>query len=170
MYTVFNILNIINKNLLRAAGWGVVTGMAVISIIIPYEVFGRYFLGDAPYWSGELTVFALVWVSMLGAAVGLPRGYQIGMTFFIERLTGGAGRLVRFLGHLVTLVILSVLIIYGFEQTLVNQTQTSAAMQISMAIPYLAVPVGAFLMWLVTLERAIGVLAGIKEEIPSRGE
>lgn len=170
MYTIFTTLKMINRNLLRAAGWGVVAGMAVISIIIPYEVFGRYFLGDAPYWSGELTVFALVWVSMLGAAVGLPRGYQIGMTFFIERLSEGAGRLVRLLGHLITLVVLSVLIIYGFDQTLVNLNQTSSAMQISMAIPYLAVPLGAILMWLVTLEQAIGVLAGIKEEIPSRGE
>ncbi len=170
MLTFLNILKKINHILLRAAGWGVVAGMAVISLVIPYEVFGRYFLGSAPHWSGELTVFALVWVTMLGAAVGLPRGYQIGMTFFIERLPWGVSRVIRILGCLVTLLILSVLVVYGADQTIFNQKQTSSAMQISMAAPYLAIPAGALLMWLVTLEQALGVITGAGEEIQSRGE
>ncbi len=169
MLLILNVLSRVNKIFLRAAGWGVVAGMALISIVIPYEVFGRYFLGSGPYWSGELTVFTLVWISMLGAAVGLPRGYQIGMTFFVDRLPGGLGRLVRFLAHLVTLFILSVILVYGADQTLFNQKQTSSAMQISMAIPYLAIPVGAFLMWLVTLEQAMAVLF-TGEKTPPRGE
>ncbi|MCL6610610.1 MAG: TRAP transporter small permease [Peptococcaceae bacterium] len=170
MLIFLRVLKKVNQNFLRVAGWGVVAGMAVISLVIPYEVIGRYLLGSAPYWSGELTVFSLVWVSMLGAAVGLPRGYQIGMTFFIDRLPDGIGRLVRILGHLVTLLILSVLIVYGAEQTIFNQKQTSPAMQLSMAIPYLAIPVGAMLMWLVTLEQALGVLTGGGDEMQRSGE
>lgn len=170
MLNIFIFLGRVNKVLLSAAGWGVVAGMAAVSIIIPYEVFGRYFLGSGPYWSGELTVFSLVWISMLGAAVGLPRGYQIGMTFLTDRLPGAAARLVRALGHLATLAILTVLIIYGADQTLYNQKQISPAMGISMALPYLAIPVGSFLMWLVTLEQAVGLLAGAGKEMPSHGE
>lgn len=170
MHQILNALKILNQNLLRLAGWIVVAGMAVISVIIPYEVLGRYFLGSGPAWSGEVSVFTLVWISMLGAAVGLPRGYQIGMTFFIERLSRETGRLVRLLGHLATLLILSVLVIYGFDQTLLNLHQTSPAIEMSMALPYLAIPAGALLMWLVTLEQALGVLTGTEEEIPPVGE
>ena len=159
------VLKRINSCLLGIAGWIMVFGMAMISIVIPYEVFGRYFLGSAPHWSGELTVFALVWVSMLGAAVGLPQGYLIGMTFFVDRLPQKGRRMMRVLGTLITLSILSVLVVYGVDQTIVNLGQTSAALQISMAIPYLSVPAGAFLMWLITLEQALGVITGL-DKIP----
>ncbi|MFZ5646910.1 MAG: TRAP transporter small permease [Bacillota bacterium] len=169
MTTVLKMLQRINRNLLRVAGWGVVMGMAAISIVIPYEVAGRYFLGSMPAWSGEVTTFSLVWVSMLGAAVGLPRGYQIGMTSLIEKLPERIGRFVKMLGHLITLAILSVLVIYGVDQTILNVNQTSSAMEISMAIPYTAIPAGALLMWLVTLEQALGVLTGAGEENSIRG-
>lgn len=141
-----------------------VAGMAAISIVIPYEVAGRYFLGSMPSWAGEVTTFSLVWVSMLGAAVGLPRGYQIGMTSLIEKLPQRMGYYVKMLGHLITMAILSVLVIFGVEQTLFNINQTSPAMQISMAIPYMAIPAGAALMLLVTLEKTLGLLAGVREE------
>lgn len=164
MIVFLKVLRQVNKNLLRVAGWGVIAGMAAISIVIPYEVAGRYFLGSMPIWSGEVTTFSLVWVSMLGAAVGLPRGYQIGMTSLIDKLPGGMGRFVKILGHLITLAILSVLVIFGLEQTLLNINQTSPAMQISMAIPYTAIPAGSALMWLVTLEKTLGILTGAREE------
>ncbi len=162
-------LNKINQLLLRGAGWVVVAGMAVISLVIPYEVLGRYVLGSSPHWSGELSVFTLVWISMMGAAVGLPRGYQMGMTFFIDRLSPGTGRLMRILGHLVTLSILSVLVVYGFKQTAHNLDQISPAMRISMALPYLAIPVGALLMWLVTLEQVLGAVTGEGDDIKPGG-
>ncbi|MFZ5652338.1 MAG: TRAP transporter small permease [Bacillota bacterium] len=164
MHTFLTALKQINKTLLRVAGWGVVAGMAAISIVIPYEVAGRYLLGSMPAWAGEVTTFSLVWVSMLGAAVGLPKGYQIGMTFLIEKLPERMGHYVRILGHLITMAILSVLVIFGVDQTLLNINQTSPAMQISMAFPYMAIPAGAALMWLVTLERTLGLVTGVREE------
>lgn len=150
----------INGTLLRLAGWGVILGMAAVGVIIPYEVAGRHFLGAMPPWSGELAIFILAWISMLGAAVGLPRGYQIGMTFFLDLLPAAPRRFVRFLGFAASLFILGVLVVYGFDQVLVNVRQVSPAMKISMALPYLAVPVGALLMWLVTLEQTLALLLG----------
>lgn len=170
MFFLWRVLRQVNKSLLRVAGWGVIAGMAAISIIIPYEVAGRYFLGSMAIWSGEVTVFSLVWVSMLGAAVGLPRGYQIGMTSLIDKLPERFGRMLKILGHLITLAILSVLVTFGLEQTLININQTSPAMQISMAIPYMAIPTGAALMGLVTLEKTLGILLGIAEETDEAGE
>ncbi|MDD2421892.1 MAG: TRAP transporter small permease, partial [Heliobacteriaceae bacterium] len=156
----YRLLGQINQRLLQLSGWLVVAGMVVIAVVIPYEVFGRHVLGVMPAWSGELATFTLVWVSMLGAAVGLPRGYQIGMTFFLDQLPRKAGRLVQAFGLLLSMAILSVLVIYGCKQTLANVSQTSAAMGISMAIPYFAVPLGAFLMLLVSIEQVLGLFLG----------
>ena len=157
-FLVLSALKRINRVLLRAAGWGVVLGMAAIGMLIPYEVIGRHLLGSMPAWSGELAIFILVWISMLGAAVGLPRGYQLGMTFFLNLLPPGISRCVQILGILTVLFILAVLVVYGFNQVMVNVRQISPAMKISMALPYLAIPAGALLMWLVTLEQALKTL------------
>lgn len=152
------ILSSVNGFLLKIASWIVIILMGVIAIIIPYEVFGRYVLGDMPAWSGEVTTFSLVWISMLGAAVGLPRGYQIGMTFFVEKLPAGAQKIVNIISHLLTLFILLVLFFFGLDQSLYNLHQTSPAMEISMALPYLAIPVGALIMALTTVEQLAKVI------------
>jgi TRAP-type C4-dicarboxylate transport system permease small subunit len=166
--SLLDVLKKINRELLRAAGWGVVLGMAVIGVLVPYEVAGRYFLGSMPAWTGEVTIFVLAWVSMLGAAVGLPRGYQIGMTFFLDLLPPGISRYVQILGYLAGLCFLAVLVVYGFSQVLVNVRQTSPAMQISMALPYLAIPVGSLLMWLVTFEQVLETLLGKEKLLPAK--
>ena len=142
----------LNALLLRIAGWGVIVTMGIIAVVIPYEVAERYFLGNMPAWSGELATFSLVWASMLGAAIGLKKGYQVGMTFFLEKLSGRLALIIRVTGQLVMLGFLALMVYYGSEQTLLNLHQVSPALEIKMAVPYAALPIGFCLMLLVTLE------------------
>jgi len=155
----------LNKILLRVAGWGVIVGMLLISIVVPYGVIGRYILNDAPIWASEVTIFSLVWVTMLGAAVGLPKGYQIGMTAVLEKLPPKVSRWVAIFGSFLSLAILAIVAVMGVKQTLYNVVQTSPALEISMAIPYLAIPLGTFLMCLVTVERILKDIFNPKEEV-----
>ena len=71
-------LNRFNALLFQTAEQAVILFMGIIALVIPYEVFGRYVLGDMPMWSGEAATYSLVWVSMLGGAVGLRKGVQVG--------------------------------------------------------------------------------------------
>jgi len=133
--------------------------MGIIALVIPYEVFGRYVLGDMPMWSGEAATYSLVWVSMMGAAVGLRKGVQVGIGLVYEKLPPQWAEKVRLLGAVFMLLFLSVMIFFGLQQTVDNWRQISPALGIPMAAPYLALPTGFILMWLFTLEQTLSALS-----------
>jgi TRAP-type transport system small permease protein len=154
-----------NEFLLKVATWAVIAAMGVIALVIPYEVFGRYVLNRMPVWSGELAVFSLAWASMMGAAVGLRRGYQVGMLAVLEKLPPRAARMVQGVGYLFMLVFLTVMLYHGAAQALVNWRQISPGMEVRMFYPYLALPLGFGLMLSLTLEDLLRFLgAGAPQE------
>ena len=134
--------------------------MGIIALVIPYEVFGRYVLGDMPMWSGEAATYSLVWVSMLGGAVGIRKGVQVGIDLIYEKLPPQWASKVRMLGAVIMLLFLSVMIYFGLQQTVDNWRQISPALGIPIAAPYLALPVGFALMWLFTLEQTLAAVCG----------
>lgn len=144
--------------------------MGVMGVVIPYEVLGRKVLGTMPSWSGEVSCFALAWASMLGAAVGLRRGYHVGMTFVLERLPRGPARLLKLAGAACTMLVLGVLAIFGLKQVAVNAHQVSPAMGIPMAIPYTAIPLGALAMFMFSVEHTLRELTGLTPERAGGGE
>jgi TRAP-type C4-dicarboxylate transport system permease small subunit len=146
------LLQAINAALLKAASWGTIFFMAVIATVIPYEVFGRYVLERMSTWSGEVATYSLVWATMLGAAVGLKKGYQVGMVAVLEHVPPLVARLLQGVGFLFMFFFLGLMTFFGVDQTLFNAAQRSPAMQIPMCYPYAALPLGFFLMFLVTLE------------------
>lgn len=150
-----NLLRAVNDSLLKLAGWGTIFFMGVIAVVIPYEVFGRYVLKSMSVWSGEVSTFSLAWATMLGGAVGLKRGYQVAMTAVIDAVPAGLGRLLKGAGILFMLCFLAAMTWYGGLQTLINFDQTSPAMGIRMGYPYACLPVGFFVMLMLTLEQAL---------------
>ena len=146
------LLQRLNTVLLKGAAWGTVFFIAVIAVVVPYEVFGRYVLARMSIWSGEVATFSLVWASMLGGAVGLKKGYQVGMTAVLEKAPPRVARLLKGLGYLFLLFFLALMVAFGALQTIDNYAQKSPAMQIPMFYPYAALPVGFLIMLLTTCE------------------
>ncbi len=56
-----------------------VIGLLVIVVCVLYQVFGRYILNDTPTWAEALALVLVLWVTMLGAAVGVRDAGHIGM-------------------------------------------------------------------------------------------
>ena len=147
------LLRQLNAAILRVANWGVIITMAGIAIVIPMEVFGRYVLNQTSVWSAEFAQYAFVWATMLAGAIGLKKGYQVGITSLIESLSPGPAKVVQLLGFAVMLVFLSLMTYYGIEQMMTNTGQVSSSMGLNMSIPYAALPIGFFIMLLITIEQ-----------------
>jgi len=148
-------LHNINELLLTVAGWGTIFFMGVIAIVIPYEVFGRYVLKSMSVWSGEVSTYSLAWATMLGGAVGLKRGYQVSMTAVLEAVSPSIGKALKGAGLLCMLVFLAVMTSYAGLQTVINFEQTSPAMGIRMGFPYACMPIGFFIMFMLTIEELL---------------
>ncbi|MFA5181000.1 MAG: TRAP transporter small permease [Syntrophales bacterium] len=153
-----HVLSRLNGVLIKFAGGITILAMAIMAVVIPYEVAGRYLLGAMPSWSGEAATFSLVWLSMMGAAIGLRKGYQISLTTIIDRLPYPAARIARGGSLCLMLGLLLIMTWYGLQQTLINLPQISPALEISMALPYAALPAGFGLMMLITIEDLAGML------------
>ena len=153
-----NVLRAVNESLLKLAGWGTIFFMGVIAVVIPYEVFGRYVIKSMSVWSGEVSTFSLAWATMLGGAVGLRKGYQVAMTAVLEAVPLSAARAIKGAGLLFMLSFLAVMTWFGGVQTLINFDQTSPAMGIRMGYPYACIPIGFFIMLMLTVEETLAFL------------
>lgn len=161
------VLHRFNEILVKVGSWGTILFMAVIAIVIPYEVIGRYVFQKMSIWSGEVSTYSLAWASMLGGAVGLKTGYMINMTSVVESVPPALANVLKFISYLCTLFFFAAMFGYGLFQTLYNANQTSPAMGLVMSYPYAALPVGFFIMFFLTLEDFLRFLGmGAKGESP----
>ena len=149
------VLQRFNEFLVTAGSWGTIFFMAVIAIVVPYEVIGRYVFAKMSMWSGEVSTYSLVWASMLGGAVGLKKGYMISMNAVLESVPKNAAKLLKFLSYLCALIFFGAMFGYGLFQTIYNVHQTSPAMGLVMSYPYAALPTGFFIMFFLTMEELL---------------
>ena len=142
-----------NNVLVRIGSGGTILFLAVMAVVIPYEVVGRYVFQRMSIWSGEVSTYSLAWASMLGSAVGLKKGYQVSMSSVVESVPPALARILKWVAFLFTLFFLGVMFYYGLYQTIYNAKQTSPAIGLVMSIPYASLPAGFFIMFFLTLEQ-----------------
>jgi TRAP-type C4-dicarboxylate transport system permease small subunit len=56
-----------------------VVGLYAITACVVWQVFGRYVLNDTPTWAESLTLVLILYVALVGAAVGVRDAGHIGM-------------------------------------------------------------------------------------------
>lgn len=120
--------------------------LAVMALLVIYQVAARYLFNSPPSWTEELARFLQVWLVMLGAPVCLRRGMHLAVDYVSARLPAGARRVLQVLVSMLIAGFSLVLTIYGVRLLEVAALQRSPALGISMVWPYLAVPVGAAVM------------------------
>jgi TRAP-type C4-dicarboxylate transport system permease small subunit len=155
-----------NAILEKLGSWGTILFMAIIAIVIPYEVIGRYVFQKMSIWSGEVSTYSLAWASMLGGAVGLKKGYQVSMTSVVESVPPAVAWALKLVAYLFTLFFFGAMFYFGLFQTIYNSRQFSPAMELVMSLPYAALPVGFFIMFFFTLEEFLVFLGVARKGDP----
>ena len=130
--------------------------LAIITVSLIYQIFGRYVLGRAPGWTEEVARMLIVWLTMLGTAACLRGGSHIAVTVMINAIPAGARILVLWLRDFAILATVAVLAWAGLRYALLNATQDSAALEIPMAWAYASLFVGPALVALQLLLSRIG--------------
>jgi C4-dicarboxylate transporter DctQ subunit len=122
--------------------------LAVMVVVVFLQVIFRFVIRSSLPWSEELARYIMVWITFLGASIGVKRKSHIGVeavvTLLPERLRSWAAVFV----HAVSCIFFAYMVIYGRAILRVVGFQLSPAMEISMAIPYSAVFAGGVLMFL----------------------
>jgi TRAP-type C4-dicarboxylate transport system permease small subunit len=148
----------------RAAAGGIERALDILLALmlaalvgsLGWQVFGRYVLDRAPSWSEELARFLMVWITMLGAAAVMRREGHIAVTALPDALGRGARRALAALRDLVVLAVAYVVGAYGFALADLLSVQSSPAFEVTMAVPFAALPAGAALIALMVVLRRLG--------------
>lgn len=59
--------------------WLGIAGLAAVICAVSWQVFGRYVLNNTPTWAESLALLLVIYVTMLGVAVGVRDAGHIGL-------------------------------------------------------------------------------------------
>jgi TRAP-type transport system small permease protein len=128
--------------------------LATALVVMAAQVVYRYLLSDSLIWSEEVARYALVWSSMVGAAVAYRQGAHVAVTDLLVRFPAPLQRFVVRVIHLLILAFAATLTWQSWWLTMRSFTrhEMTVALQIDIAWVLLAFPVGGALMMIVALE------------------
>jgi TRAP-type C4-dicarboxylate transport system permease small subunit len=141
-----------NDLLLVLCKYALIVMVPLMTGIIFVQVILRYVFHSPFSWAEELARYLLIWITCLGSAYAIRDGMHISIGFLQSKLKGSAQTVVRMATYAVTLVFFIYCIKEGLVFSLAQWTQRSTAMQIPMTLPYIAIPLGFAIMFLVALE------------------
>jgi TRAP-type C4-dicarboxylate transport system permease small subunit len=125
------------------------TIMALIAFMVYacfLQVLSRYLFSSPAEWTEELSRYALVWTTFLGASIAVRNYSHLGVDFFVGFVPEKLNKIIAFLINLIIIIILFVVIYQGYLIVEVVSGQRSFSLGFSMGYVYAAVPVGALLM------------------------
>lgn len=124
--------------------------VAIMAITVTIQVIWRYFLNDPLIWAEELTRYALVWMTFIGAAVALRAGQLACMDLVVTLFPPKVRRWIHAFVSLINCFLLSFLLYYSLNLIVAPGVvaQKSPAMQVPMPYVYLALPIGMGLLLL----------------------
>lgn len=120
-----------------------VTFLAGMVILIFMQVVLRYCFNHALNWSEEGARYLMIWCTGFGISASVRVGANIGIQAIVDALPGKAGKAVRLLCEVLTLLIFAFLTWAAalFAKTAWISGQLAPSLQIPMFYIYLALPV-----------------------------
>lgn len=86
---MFRALTAFNATVSRWCMYLAVTGLIGIVTVVGIQVFGRYVLNDTPIWAESTALVLILYVTMLGAAVGVRDAGHIGLESLLVLVRDG---------------------------------------------------------------------------------
>ena len=137
--------NSFSKGLVKANRLVIGVMMGVMFILVFTNVVLRYVFGKSIATAEEISTFLMIGVTYLGAGLALRQGRHAAIDLFQDWLPEPARKGLRALLGAVVLAFFLGLGYYGVLFAQFGWAQETIATQIPQGIPYLVIPIGAFL-------------------------
>lgn len=119
-----------------------ITLLSAMTLMVIAQILGRYVFDYAISWSEEIATFVQVWLVMLGAGIAMRYRQHVGIDVIIARCPLILQRVVKATGLVLAGWFLIVVIIGSMSMMTLGMIVKSPALQVPLAVPYLALPVG----------------------------
>jgi len=129
-----------------------IVSFSIMAIMGVLQVLCRYFLNISIEFSEELARYSFVWAVFLGSVLCYRQHSHAAIEVFVKKIPMRLRRPVLVVSSLVCSAFFVLLVLHGTTITIDAMGQATASLGISMALPYAAVPVGGFLLFIYSLE------------------
>jgi len=129
-------LNKLIEGYCKLLGLIIAASLAVMVVLVFGNVVARYAFNSGITVSEELSRWLFVWLTFLGAIVGLRERAHLGSDMLVSRVSVTGKKVCLFLTHVLMLFICWLLFKGSLDQVMVNLESSSAAMEVPMSIFY----------------------------------
>ncbi|MBW2341053.1 MAG: TRAP transporter small permease [Deltaproteobacteria bacterium] len=150
----------INDLLSWVCGVLVIIMLPVMTVDIFVQVVMRYVFSSPFMWAEEVARYLLVWISCLGSAYAVRKVMHINIVFVKNLFPDTIKTLMSISSHIIVMLFFVFCLYHGWIDSIEEWAQRTAAMQIPMTFPKLAIPVGFGLMVLFNTELLIEDIKG----------
>jgi len=140
--------------------------VAVMCLVLFVSVALRYVFSAPLYWSGEVAIFSLVWVSFIGGSMGIKLEKAAAVTIVTDLLKGRIQKIIIIVGWAVVVCFCAFLLFYSLKwiSSPTMRIQKTDALHIPVIYPYLIIPIGFLSLTIHTLAKFFESLVSFKEK------
>lgn len=160
-----NITRIAADLLIKTAAFGLV----LMTVIVGWQVFGRYVLNSTPSWSEQAALTLMIWYVALAAAAGVRQGFHIRIVALEEAVSPAVRKWMQVVSNTLVGLCGAAMLIWGGELVLRTWSHVVPSLGIPRGLTYLALPISGALMALFAFEQVLERL-GYRAEAPPNEE
>ena len=131
------------------------TGLVLMTVIVGWQVFGRYVLNSSPSWSEQAALTLMIWYVFLAAAAGVREGFHIRIVALENAVGPTAKRVLRMLSDVIIAACGLALLFWGSELVVRTWGHIIPSLGLPRGMAYLALPISGALIALFSLERLL---------------
>jgi TRAP-type C4-dicarboxylate transport system permease small subunit len=144
--------------LARTCMWLSIIGLICLIAAVSYQVFGRHVLNRTPTWAESLSLLLVLYVTMLGAAVGVRDAGHIGFEVLIEALPPTGQRALLIFIHLLVMTFGALMAWFCTVLAESVSTYSVPTLGISEAWKYLPAVIAGVLITLFSIEHIVAIV------------
>lgn len=141
------------------------TGIVCMTLIVGWQVFGRYMLNDTPSWSEPLSLFLMSWFILLGAAVGVRESGHLGLDIVRYAMPKPIQRGMDLLSMALVAIFGAFMAYYGVMLASGTWTATIPVLGWPGGVDFFPLIVGGSLIAIFALERLADIILGEEEVV-----
>ncbi len=129
--------------------------MASLVTLIFFQVLNRFILHIPAAWTEEMGRYNFVWLSLFGSVKALKERAHLSVDILVTNLKGRKKVLADIIVEILTLVFSVILLVTGYSYTISNIGVNCEFGTFPIFIIYMAVPIVAFLLCVISLDQVI---------------
>lgn len=128
-------------------------GLLAMTLVVGWQVFGRFVLESSPSWSEQTALVLMIWYVFLAAGAGVWERFHIRIEILEQRFEPETRRRLRIAIHALIALMGITLVVFGAQLVWLVRDHVIPSLGISRAFAYIPIPVTGALIALFSIGR-----------------